>query len=226
MNKQSRELLAELEGALGNAASDELAIPMASYMKNKFAFLGIKQPERKKLAAPFLKKTRSLDNKEIIVIADALWEKKEREFQYLALELLYSRRKKWDNNFLPFFLSLVTRKPWWDTVDFIATKLIGDSLAEVNEPEEMKRFTASMNIWENRTAILFQLNYKEKTDSSFLYHVIRKLLYKRDFFIQKAIGWSLRQYYRTDPQSVEKFVEAAGITGLARREALKHARGK
>lgn len=224
MNKKPHNLIAELESDLISAANHELAIPMAGYMKNYFLFLGIKQPERKKLASQFLKKAGLLDNKEILDIADALWEKKEREFQYIALELLYNSRKKWDNNFLPFFLGLVTRKPWWDTVDFIATKLIGDSLAQVTEPEEMKRFTASADLWENRTAILFQLNYKEKTDARFLYRIIRRLLHKKEFFIQKAIGWSLRQYYRTDPKSVEHFVDSAGIYGLAKREALKHAR--
>ena len=34
--------------------NDELAVPMAKYMKNNFAFLGIKTPERKELYKEFM----------------------------------------------------------------------------------------------------------------------------------------------------------------------------
>ena len=43
----------------------------------------------------------------------------------------------------------------------------------------------------------------------------------KDFFIQKAIGWALRQYAKTNPEYVKLFVEAHAVTGLAKREALK-----
>jgi 3-methyladenine DNA glycosylase AlkD len=90
-------------------------------------------------------------------------------------------------------------------------------------PAVMQQWVKSENIWQNRTALIFQLNYKDRTDAAFLFAAIRALQHKKDFFVQKAIGWSLRQYYRTAPEKVEEFVEKAGLSGLARREALKHA---
>ena len=87
----------------------------------------------------------------------------------------------------------------------------------------MLQWSKSADIWQNRVAILFQLNYKDNTDQELLFEVIERLKGNKEFFIQKAIGWSLRQYYRTQPVVVEKFVTTAGLNGLARREALKHA---
>jgi 3-methyladenine DNA glycosylase AlkD len=156
-------------------------------------------------------------------MADQLWDMPERDYQYIAMELLYAAKKKWDTAFLRFFLQLVTRKPWWDTVDFIASRLVGTYLAGEKRPVQMLKWIKSKDLWQNRTALLFQLNYKTQTDADLLFETIEQLKHKKDFFIQKAIGWSLRQYHRTAPSRVEQFVESSGINGLARREALKHA---
>ncbi|MBZ5855861.1 DNA alkylation repair protein [Flavihumibacter profundi] len=223
MQKKTKQLLEELLPAMEFHRDPALALPMARYMKNLFPYLGIKQPLRKTLSARFMKEAKDLDNAEIIALADALWNKPEREFQYIAMELLYAARKKWDNKSLPFFCSLVNRKPWWDTVDFIASKLIGTYYAGKHKPPKMIAWSATNDLWQNRTAILFQLNYKKATDSGLLFAIINRVKHKKDFFIQKAIGWSLRQYHRTDPAAVELFVEQAAINGLAKREALKHA---
>ena len=57
---------------------------------------------------------------------------------------------------------------------------------------------------------------------------ILKLAPEKEFFIRKAIGWILRDYSYTDPQWVERFVEENQdtLSGLSKREALKHIRRK
>jgi 3-methyladenine DNA glycosylase AlkD len=222
MERKSKQLLEELEEAMRFHGDAGHAIPMARYMQDQFAFMGIKQPLRKELSREFLHTAKQLEGKEIITICDHLWKLQEREFQYIALELLYACRKKWDEKFLQFFTAIVKRKAWWDTIDFIATKLFGGYYAQTKKPTQMKAWCNSIDLWENRVAILFQLNYKEKTDAEFLFSVINKLKSKKEFFIQKAIGWSLRQYFRTNPKAVKAFIVSAGIEGLAKREALKH----
>lgn len=216
--KEFDNLLAVME-ANRNPAK---AIGMKGYMLGQFEYLGIQQPLRKELSTPFIQSAKAWSMADVLAVADKLWELEEREYQYIALELLYATRKNWDASCLPFFQKLVTRKPWWDTVDFIAPKLIGTSLAGKKSPSIMSRWAASPNLWRNRTALLFQLMYKSATDSSFLFDIINQLKDKPDFFIQKAIGWSLRQYYRQDAPAVKHFIEIAGIGGLAKREALKH----
>lgn len=215
--------LNELLEAMEFHRDPEKAVGMKKYMKNHFEFLGISQPVRKELSRPFLRQMKNLTMEEVLVTANALWTREEREYQYVSMELLYDSRKQWNANAYEFFLNLVTRKSWWDTVDYIASRLVGGYLLNQKNLAPMKSWVKSANLWQNRTAILFQLNYKEDTDIDFLFSTILALKDKKDFFIQKAIGWSLRQYFRTDPEVVVQFVESSGLTGLARREALKHA---
>ncbi|GAO44447.1 DNA alkylation repair protein [Flavihumibacter petaseus] len=224
MKKTTRALLDELQGAFDFHADPAKSEPMAKYMKNRFAYVGLPQPLRKELSADFLKQARSLESTEIIALAKTLWNLPEREYQYVAMELLHKAKKQWDNNFLELFLQLVTEKSWWDTVDFIAVRLVGGYFPPGGKvPAIMKQWARSEDIWQNRTALLYQLMHKEKTDTAFLFASIDQLKGKKEFFIQKAIGWTLRQYHRVDPETVEAFVERSGIAGLARREALKHA---
>ena len=223
MRKNTKLILDDLVEAMQFHKDAANAGPMASYMKNKFAFLGIKQPLRKELSAGFIKTSKTLEGREIIALCNALWKMPEREFQLIALELLYASRKQWNEEFLLFFNTIVERKAWWDTIDFIATKLYGGYYAGTKRPPQMLQWSKSADIWQNRVAILFQLNYKDKTDKELLFEIIERLKGNKEFFIQKAIGWSLRQYYRSRPGVVEKFVTTAGLNGLAKREALKHA---
>lgn len=196
---------------------------MAAYMKNRFIYLGISQPLRKELSKPFLNQSKQLTMEAVLEMAKQLWILPEREYQYIAMELLYANRKKWNAESGKYFLQLVTDKSWWDSVDFIATKLVGIWMEKETNPAVMQKWVESDNIWQNRTALIFQLNYKDRTDAAFLFAAIRALQHKKEFFVQKAIGWSLRQYHRTAPERVEEFVEKTGLSGLARREALKHA---
>ncbi|WP_082038003.1 DNA alkylation repair protein [Flavihumibacter solisilvae] len=212
----------ELKSALDFHRDNDAAKAMAAYMKGHFEFFGIKQPVRKALSAEFIKANKKLEEKQVLRLADQLWKMSEREAQYIAMELLYAARKSRTEKSVTFYLDLVTRKSWWDTVDFIATRLIGESYQGERRPRVMLKWVKSENTWQNRTAILFQLNYKDKTDKELLFETLTALKHKKEFFIQKAIGWSLRQYYRTDPDAVNDFVEESGITGLAKREALKH----
>ena len=212
----------ELKSALDFHRDNYAAKAMAAYMKGHFEFFGIKQPVRKALSAEFIKANKKLEEKQVLRLADQLWKMPEREAQYIAMELLYAARKSRTEKSVKFYLDLVTRKSWWDTVDFIASRLIGESYLGEHRPRVMLEWVKSENTWQNRTAILFQLNYKDKTDKELLFKTLAALKHKEEFFIQKAIGWSLRQYYRTDPDAVNDFVEESGITGLAKREALKH----
>ena len=214
--------IGELQSALDFHRDNEAAKAMAAYMKGHFEFFGIKQPVRKALSVEFIKTNKKLEEKQVLKLADQLWKMPEREAQYIAMELLYAARKTQTEKSIAFFLDLITRKSWWDTVDFIASRLIGEYYQKECKPPVMLEWVKSDNIWQNRTSILFQLNYKDMTDEALLFKTINALKHKKEFFIQKAIGWSLRQYYRTNPDSVEAFVESSGITGLAKREALKN----
>ena len=112
---------------------------------------------------------------------------------------------------------------WWDAVDTIADHLIGFHLQRFPElvPVSVAKWLASDNMWLQRTAILFQLKYKKKTDVSLLFHCIKEMANSKEFFIRKAIGWALREYSKTDAAAVQSFVASTELWPPSVREALK-----
>src|SRR5690554_6075997 len=204
----------------------EQAVPMAKYMKNKFPFLGIKTPARKTLMKEFYNKSGLLKEpfREDFVLA--LWEQEAREYQYAALDYIRRQFNKIDKSNLPLMEKLITTKSWWDTVDMLAQHPVG-TIAH-NHPEviteTIEGWAHGDQMWLQRTAILFQLRYKEKTNDQLLYEFIKQNARSKEFFIQKAIGWALREYSKTNPASVKQFIAHNKLPKLSVREGSKYIR--
>jgi 3-methyladenine DNA glycosylase AlkD len=212
--------LVELFRQSANAANAE---PMAKYMKNLFPYLGIKTPQRRELLKQFYKENGKPEISELKPVILELWELPEREFQYCTVGMLQLYKNKVGASFIELYEQFITTKSWWDTVDGIAANLVGSLFK--NYPEMIKSHTekwqASGNMWLQRTALLFQLNYKADTDVELIFDLIRCNLGSKEFFINKAIGWILRQYSKTDALAVIDFVEKTDLAPLSQREALK-----
>ena len=193
------------------------------YMRHQFDYFGMKMPQWMALTKE-IHKTHGLPNGEDLkTLARLCFEDDRREMQYFALETAQKALKKQPPEFIDFLEELILTKSWWDTVDWIA-KLVGIHFRQF--PELIKPVTEgwmeSGNIWLQRVSMIFQLTYKEKTDADLMFDYIRRLSGSKEFFIQKAAGWALRQYARTDPEAVHAFVAATPLAALTRREALKH----
>ncbi len=214
----------ELTNAFLAARNNEEAEKMAAYMKNQFEFLGIKSPDRRQLQKTFFTQYGWPDGADTVRLANELWQKNEREFQYLAIDILERYFKR---NFkvsdITLLESLITHKSWWDTVDLIASKLVGAYFSKY--PQQIapyaEKWINSDNFWLNRTAILYQLKYKANTDEFRLFSYCLQWSGSKEFFLQKAIGWALREYSKTNPKAVVKFVSGHELMPLSRREALK-----
>ena len=152
-----------------------------------------------------------------------MWEKAEREYQYTAITYIGKYAKKLLKADLLFLKELITTKSWWDSVDGIAP-LVGElakSYPEVIE-ETINQWSVHENMWVRRAAILFQLKYKEQTNENLLYQYIVKNADSKEFFIQKAIGWALREYSKTNSDSVKRFIEGNQLAPLSVREGSKY----
>ena len=119
---------------------------------------------------------------------------------------------------------MVLRRSWWDSVDFIAPTLMGKLFLQNPQliADKTKDFVDSRELWLQRSALIFQLKYKTKTDLNLLFHYCERLAEHPDFFIRKAIGWSLRQAGKFYPNEIRDFVSKTSLSNLSRREALKH----
>ena len=203
------------------------AVPMKKYMRDQFEYLGIKSPQFKALMKDFIAVNGTPPLKDLDVILRELWALPQREFQYVAASLLGRSEKELPAKFIQTIEYLLVTKSWWDTVDTISGGALGVHFKRFPEVREkhLAKWRASNNFWLRRAAILFQLNYKKETDFDLLCEIIRENLDSKEFFINKAIGWSLRQYARIDPKAVTKFVKATPLHPLSRREAMKHLEG-
>lgn len=199
------------------------AQPMKAYMRDQFEFLGIKTPQRRELQQSFLLEHGLPDLEELSAILLELWNLPEREYQYSAIGLLERFKKRLPPEFIDTLETLLITKSWWDTVDSLAGGTIGCHFRRFPEIKEetLERWRKSNNFWLRRTSILFQLNYKQETDFDLMKDIICENLDSKKFFINKAIGWALRQYSRVNPVGVREFVKATPLSPLSTREALK-----
>ncbi|MCF8364328.1 MAG: DNA alkylation repair protein [Bacteroidales bacterium] len=204
-------------------ANPEIAMQQKAYMRNKFDYFGLKSPEQTAIRRDFIKQNGLPDISNLDALIHDLWLQPEREFQYFAMMLTEKFIKKTDENFIAVLGFMITTKSWWDTVDYIAATLVGKHFKRFPEqiPAYTEKWMASGDFWLQRAALLFQLKYKKDTDLDLMFNLIERLADKNEFFIRKAIGWVLREYSKTDPEKVIKFVENHELKPLSRKEALK-----
>ena len=209
----------------------EYALKMKAYMKDNFEYFGIKSPLRKEITKPFFLKSRDLTKTELKILVKKLWQQPQRELHYFAQELAYyklrttKKETRLTVDDIEFFEFLATHNSWWDSIDFIAPKLMGDYFIEFPEQRSkyIGKWLASDNKWLIRCAILFQLKYKNQTDIELVYKTILESVGTNEFFINKAIGWVLRENSKRIPEEISSFVEFHSdiLSNLSKKEALK-----
>jgi 3-methyladenine DNA glycosylase AlkD len=204
-------------------ADPKAAGPMKRYMRDQFEYLGIKTPRLVDLRKQFYAENGLPELSDLDVIVRDLWKLPEREFQYVANGLIGKFENQLPEDFIETLEYLMVTKSWWDTVDTIAGGVLGLHFKRFPKTKKkyLSKWRKSDNFWLRRACILFQLDYKEDTDFDLLCDIIRENLGSKEFFINKAIGWALRQYTRVDPQGVKKFVKETPLHPLSAREALK-----
>jgi len=194
-----------------------------AYMRNQFEFFGIQTPIRRQISKEIFQAGLPEIDALPIIIRDA-WAQSEREFQYFAIELAGAMKNQWLPDMVPLIEKMITQKSWWDSVDHIATWILGPYFQKY--PNQIKdvtyKWNQSDNFWLQRSSIMFQKSYRSKTDTKLLTDYILHCAGSKEFFIQKAIGWALREYAKTNADWVKKFVKTHELPVLSKREALKH----
>lgn len=204
------------------AANPQKAIAMEAYMRNQFKFLGITAPERKILTRDFFK---TIDRATIDwEFVQQCWEKDEREFQYLAIAYLTKVKQRLTVEDIPRLRQLIVTKSWWDTIDSL-DKFVGYvALHHPTVEATLLDWSTDDNIWLRRVAIDHQILRKEQTNPVLLEKIICHNFGQKEFFINKAIGWSLRDYSKTNPEWVKAFIarHQDQMAPLSIREASKY----
>lgn len=217
-NMEAQMLLKELQ----NLANADDARAMKAYMRSRFEFLGVKTPARRKAAKAFFKKHGGADIDWRFV--RQAWEHPFREMQYAALDYLETRKNLLCPGDLPQLKKLAQSKSWWDTIDFL-DRLAGGIIAGFPETRPViLQWSRDEDIWLRRLAIDHQLLRKDQTDQHLLEQILVNNLDQTEFFINKAIGWALRDYSKTNPEWVKNFIRQhhGKMAPLSIREASKY----
>ncbi|MFC4529656.1 DNA alkylation repair protein [Sphaerisporangium dianthi] len=213
--------------ALTEVADPAKAPAMQAYMKSAMPFLGVQAVPLRAALRKVLAEHRIDSAPEWRKTVLAMWRDAEyREERYAAMQLSAFRYYKSFQTLytVPMYEEMIVTGAWWDYVDDLAINRVGTLLLAF--PDTMRplmlEWAHDGDLWRRRTAILCQNSFKERTDAGLLYACIEPSLADTDFFARKAIGWALRQYAKTSPREVVRYVQHKGLTGLSRREALKN----
>ena len=224
----SAALRCALRKALDKSADPEKAPGMQAYMKSEMPYLGVQTPALKAVCQKVFTAHPLESQKCWLGAILAIWRNADyREERYAAIRL--AEHRAYDNfqtlDALPCYEEMVTDGAWWDYVDAIASRLVGNLLKQY--PEEMKprmlEWAHSSDIWKRRTSIICQLKFKEGTDFELLQACITPSIEHQEFFLRKAIGWALREYTKTNPDEVVTYItnNAHRLSTLSKREALR-----
>lgn len=198
-------------------------IPMENYMKNKFPFLGVQTPERRQQCKLIIKESKQLPLNSLLAMISEIYLRKEREYQYAAIDLAIANVKRLTSAEIIKLSDFVERNAWWDSVD--AWRKLFGKYVQFNQDEKENVFTLFYkhpNFWMRRVSILLQLLEKETMDRNLLSKAISYDIDTEEFFIQKAIGWALRDYSKYSPEWTREFIDCYPLSKLAKIEGSKY----
>lgn len=216
----------QIKEALTALSNPEKAGSMAKYMRNQFVFIGIPTPQRRDV----IKQLRlpNLSHDALFTLVHELWQQPEREYQYVAVDLLKKHSKLLTLADMECLQDYIQQRAWWDSVDGLAS-VIGTTLKRLTQqtPDDQQIMDAWLghnNFWVRRVAMIHQLGWRDQTNQQRLQNYAIALGAEKEFFIRKAIGWALRDYARHHPDWVRQFIaqHENQLSSLTVREATKH----
>jgi len=226
-----RSVVVAIRSALRAARDPEVALGQQAYMKSSMPYYGVTAPRLKQALRPVLASYAPVDRATWEATVRELWDgATHREERYAATALARHRTARgWQQpDALDLYRHLIVTGAWWDHVDDVAAHLVGGVLARHRGAVTpvMRAWARDEDLWVRRAAVLSQLLHGDDTDTVLLHDVVEANVDDPSFWLRKAIGWSLRQQARTDPDWVRAEVALLGgrLSGLSRKEALRHLR--
>lgn len=220
----TKQYIAGLRSAFELLANADIAAGQSRYMKDLFPFFGLKTPECNAVVKGYIKEHGLPPFDKLEDVLKTCYTQPEREFHYTAITLASYYMKKHAKDMIPLMEFLITHNTWWDTVDGTSSACVRPLFKQ--HPELLDKLTwkwvKSDSMWLQRSAIIAQLGYRRNTNEAVLYRNIKALNGGKEFFINKAIGWALREYSKTHPQQVVDFIAANKLHPLSVREGSKY----
>ena len=222
------EIVELCQQELARRAVPENAIPMAAYMKTDMPFYGVKKPDRSQIVRLVRQRYSIADFESYQRTVVGLWVLPHREEKYLAIQIAQAYPEWITIEAIDLYERLIREGAWWDLVDDVAIRLVGRVLLD-DRPivqKTMDRWIEDPDLWIRRTAIISQIKHKDRTDHCRLFSYCKRRADESEFFIRKGIGWALREYSKSDPDRVARFLtrNRDRLSPLSYREGAKRLR--
>lgn len=218
MLRFTQEILLALR-AIGN---DEEAHEMSKKAREQFDFLGVKLVPRREVTYPIFDKYPPKDDAELVSRIEDMWTQPYREIQYAACDYLFRHRRMLGGQHLVFLKKLIKTRAWHDTVDTLASCILGDLILRL--PVLRTKITSWIrdpNIWVRRSVIIFQIQYKDRTDWDLLRQCCLSCAKDDDYYIRNGIRRALSEYARINPTEVRRFVQDNTFAEQTTQEILR-----
>jgi len=166
----------------------------------------------------------NLEAGELIILAKELWKTNIFECMLASTKILKNKKIKKDKSTWKNGIKFLRDCDGWALEDGLSL-----SLREclINHPElldEVEKWTENKNFWIRRAALVFTLPYaKEGKDPERMLKWAEKYTPDQEWFIQKAIGWWLRELSKHNPGRVIEFLNNnwRNLKTVARNEATR-----
>jgi 3-methyladenine DNA glycosylase AlkD len=220
------DLVRFVQKRLNEVADPEKAVPMAAYMKTDRPFYGVQKGERVPIYREMKRRFAPTSHDEYKGGVLALWNLPHREEKYTAIEYACQSKQYITPRSLQLYEKLIREGAWWDLVDGVAIVLVGHLLLENRKEIRpiMEKWIDDPDFWVRRTVLIAHCHHKSETDEKQLFDHCLRRAHEKEFFIRKAIGWTLREYSYTAPEVVRDFLidNRDKLSGLSFREGAKH----
>lgn len=219
--------LVPLIAALRAAGNDARAAKEKSYQKSCLVHWGVAFPDMDRIIRAQLK---GLPAQTLLPLARRLWEQSEEQTpvwdcRIAAGRILRSPTIAPDALLWRMIVDWLPDLDGWAVADNLARAAGRCLLANPSRLDEVELWLQSDSLWIQRAALVFTLPWtRAGRDPGRMLGWMEGLADDSRWFIQKAIGWWLRELSKADPGRVAVFLDAHGgrLKPVARREATRY----
>jgi 3-methyladenine DNA glycosylase AlkD len=220
------ETAQELEHQLHELGNRERAAGQRRYLKSKREHLGVTVPDNRRAVRRLVVRHPEITHDGLLAFVQALWRSGPYDCRLAAVLALEARPDLVRPSDVPLLRTLVGDAETWALVDPLAAGVLGRLiLAHPDVAAELDDWASDPNYWVRRAALLSQMApLRAGRDFARFASYADAMLEEREFFIRKAIGWVLRDYGKTHPDTVTAWLmpRRARTSGVTMREAVKY----
>ena len=213
---------ARLLQALRALGGPERAEQEKRYQKSRWEHWGVPLPG---MDVAIKEALGDLTQQRALELCRRLWREPVWDLKIVAGRILARKSIEPDARVWRFVTERLADLDGWAVADNLAGVASRCLIEDPGRLDAVEAWIENPHLWMRRAALVFTLPWaKEKRDPERMLGWAVLLAEDRQWFIQKAVGWWLRELSKRDPKRVRRFLKDHGekLTGVARREAMKY----